>query len=99
MSLSGSSPFEALKVSSKQVYMQDMAFITEIKRSHVLSFALIFRYLTVIFFMIENYLIAQSPFESCPLLPSKITLSCHHFLTDIAMNIHADNPALLQGST
>lgn len=50
MSLSGSSPFEALKVSSKQVYMQDMAFIAEIKRSHVLSFALIFRYLTVIFF-------------------------------------------------
>lgn len=55
MSLSGSSPFEALKVSSKQVYMQDMAFIAEIKISHVLSFALIFRYLTVIFLMIENY--------------------------------------------
>lgn len=79
--------------------MQDMAFIAEIKRSPVLSFALIFRYLTVIFLMIENYLIAQSPFESCPLLPSKITLSRHLFFTDKAMNIHADNPALLQGST
>lgn len=32
MSRSGSSPFEALKASSKQVYMRDMAFIAEIKR-------------------------------------------------------------------